>query len=186
MKKVISAALAALTLLGAMPVLPASAAASVYEFENGTIYTTGENETQTISLTGAGGGKAVDLKEAGDSVTVKVNVPSAGSYRLSLRYSQPYDEGGKYQDLIVNDTNVGQLLCGYTADNAFSEVSAAAYLKAGDNTVTIQAAWAGRIWTVSPLRKLPLRLSGGHSPIRMRVQKHSLSTAFFVIPMGTM
>ena len=144
MKKVISAALAALTLLGAMPVLPASAAASVYEFENGTIYTTGENETQTISLTGASGGKAVDLKEAGDSVSVKVNVSSAGSYRLSLRYSQPYDEGGKYQDLIVNDTNVGQFLCGYTADNAFSEVSTAAYLKAGENTVTIQAAWG---WT---------------------------------------
>ena len=135
---------AAVTLFCALPVMTSSAADSVYELENGTIYNTGDNETAVVSLAGASGGKAVDLKDSGDSVTISVNVESAGSYRLSLRYNQPYDEGGKYQDLIVNGTNTGQILCGLTQKDSFAEVSSTAYLKAGNNSITIQGSWG---WT---------------------------------------
>lgn len=143
MKKVLSALSAALIALGAVPVA-AGAAEKVYEFESGTIYDTGDNVTQAVSLSGASGSKAIDLRDAGDSVTLKVTADSAGVYKLNIRYSQPYDEGGKYQDVIVNGQNVGQILCGYTGEGKFSNVGISAALRAGENTVTVQGSWG---WT---------------------------------------
>ncbi|MBQ1464383.1 MAG: hypothetical protein IIZ18_06190 [Ruminococcus sp.] len=143
MKKVLSALSAALIALGAVPVA-AGAAEKVYEFESGTVYDTGDNVTQTVSLSGASSGKAIDLRDAGDSVTLKVTADSAGVYKLNIRYSQPYDEGGKYQDVIVNGQNVGQILCGFTGEGKFSNVGISAALRAGENTVTVQGSWG---WT---------------------------------------
>lgn len=143
MKKVLSALSAALIALGAVPVA-AGAAEKVYEFESGTIYDTGDNVTQAVSLSGASGSKAIDLRDAGDSVTLKVNADSAGVYKLNIRYSQPYDEGGKYQDVIVNGQNVGQILCGYTGEGKYGNVGISAALRAGENTVTVQGSWG---WT---------------------------------------
>ena len=146
MKRIISSAIIAAIATGTLSQLPmqAAAAGNVYELENGTIYDAGENTTKVVSMTGASGGKAVDLKDAGDSVTISVNVASAGMYKQTLRYSQPYDEGGKYQNVLVNGTNIGQILCGYTKKDSFAEVSTSAYLKKGENKITIQGSWG---WT---------------------------------------
>lgn len=158
MKKIISAALAAITMCAALPGLPASAAGVTYEFESGSIYDTGENETAVVSLTGASGGKAVDLRDAGDSVTLKVKAESAGLQKLTIRYCQPYDEGGKYQDVLVNGENVGQILCGYTGDGNFASVSISASLRAGENTVAVRGSWG---WTY--LDSLTVEAAGSFS-----------------------
>ena len=64
--------------------------------------------------------KAVRLLDAGDSVTLKVNVGSAGAYTLSLRYSQPYDENGKIQNILVNGKRTGTVSFGYTDSGKFN------------------------------------------------------------------
>ena len=142
MKKRLQAAIAAAVMCSSMLcILPhdAEAANLSYEFENGTIYDTGDNVTESVSLTGASGGKAVSLLDSGDSVTLEINVPADGSYTLSIRYSQPYDEAGKYQNVLVNGTEIGQLLCAQTGENAFRTAEISANLKQGKNTVTIEA-----------------------------------------------
>ena len=146
MKKLITTILASALSLNSFVLAPMSsnAAESKYEFENGSIFDTGDNVTSVISLSGASGGKAVDLKDSGDSVTVNVSAASAGVQQLAIRYSQPYDENGKYQDVIVNGQNVGQIFCAYTGEGQFRTVSIAADLKKGDNKITVEGAWG---WT---------------------------------------
>ncbi len=139
----LAAALAVNTML-CMPMASVSAA-NAYEFENGTIFDTGENETKVVSLSDASGGKAVDLRDGGDAVTLTVDAENAGNHRLTIRYSQPYDEAGKYQNVIVNGANAGQILCGYTGDGTFSTVSISANLKKGSNTVTVEGSWG---WSI--------------------------------------
>ncbi len=143
MKRTISAILTAALLLQSSAMLPvqSSAADTVYEFENGTIHDTGDNVTEAVSLTGASGGKAVSLLDGGDSVTLEVDVPANGRYTLSIRYCQPYDEAGKYQNVLVNGENIGQLFCAYTGDQTFSAADVTTALRAGKNTVTIEASW---------------------------------------------
>ncbi|MBQ4465739.1 MAG: hypothetical protein II916_07230 [Oscillospiraceae bacterium] len=142
-QKALAVFLTAVLSLSSVLLLPmgASAAGSIIEFEQGRITDTGENKTSVVSLTGAGGGKAVDLKDSGDSVTVDVTVPSAGSYKLTIRYSQPYDENGKYQNVLVNGGKAGLIICAYTGENSFKTVTISADLKAGKNTVTVEGDW---------------------------------------------
>ena len=146
MKKFFSAILTAALTLSALSLAPldSQAAGDTYEFESDTIYDTGDSPTSAVSLSGASGGKAVDLKDSGDSVTLSVNAASAGAKKLTIRYSQPYDEAGKYQDVLVNGRNAGQIFCEYTGDGKFSTVSLTASLSAGVNTVTVQGSWG---WT---------------------------------------
>ncbi len=142
-KRFQAAALAAVmcgSMLGTLP-YESSAAGTIYEFENGTIHDTGDNVTEAVTLTGASGGKAVSLLDSGDSVTLEVNAPADGRYTLTIRYSQPYDEAGKTQNVLVNGTETGQLLCAYTGENAFRTADISANLKKGKNTVTIEASW---------------------------------------------
>ncbi len=144
MKKRLQAIAIAAMVCGSMLSIPpydTEAAELMYEFEKGTIYNTGDNVSEPVSLTGASGGKAVSLLDSGDSVTLEINAPADGSYTLSIRYSQPYDEAGKYQNVLVNGTEIGQILCAYTEENAFRTVGISANLKKGSNTVTIQASW---------------------------------------------
>ncbi len=142
-KRLQAAATAALMCSSMLCILPhdAEAAGTTYEFENGTIYNTGDNATEAVSLTGASGGKAVHLTDSGDSVTLEVNAPAEGSYTLTIRYCQPYDEFGKYQNVLVNGTEIGQLLCAHTGENAFRTAEISANLKQGKNTVTIESSW---------------------------------------------
>lgn len=147
MKKFISALTGLTMAASVLSIAPLNvhAAGQTYEFENGTITDVGENETTVISLAGASGGKVVDLRDAGDSVSVTVNVSAVGAYKLTVRYSQPYDEGGKYQNVLVNGENTGQIFCAYTGENSFKTVSVTANLRSGNNTVTIEGSWG---WTL--------------------------------------
>ncbi len=143
MKRTICAILTAALFLQSSAMLPvqSSAADTVYEFENGTIHDTGDNVTEAVPLTGASGGRAVSLLDSGDSVTLEVDVPANGRYTLSIRYCQPYDAAGKYQNVLVNGENIGQLFCAYTGDQTFSAADVTTALRAGKNTVTIEASW---------------------------------------------
>lgn len=146
MKKVISTMLTAALVAGTFLAVPANSYASetVYEFEDGAITDVGDNITAVVTMSGASGGNAVDLKDSGDSVALDINVASSGAQKLTIRYSQPYDENGKYQDVIVNGRIIGQIFCAYTGEGRFSTVSVSANLNAGANTVTIQGSWG---WT---------------------------------------
>lgn len=144
MKKRLQAAAIAAVMYSSMLCIPphsTEAADLTYEFENGTIHDTGDNVTESVSLTGASGGKAVSLLDSGDSVTLEINAPADGSYTLSIRYSQPYDEAGKYQNVLVNGAQIGQILCAHTGENAFRTAEISANLRQGKNTVTIEASW---------------------------------------------
>ena len=145
MKKTVALFLTTALAFCPLTAMPVYAAGSVYELEQGSITDIGENETAVVSLTGASGGKAVDLKDAGDAVTVKVTAASAGAHTLTIRYCQPYDaESSKLQTVKVNGQNAGEIACDYTGENQFRTVSLSAELKAGENTVTIEGGWG---WT---------------------------------------
>lgn len=146
MKKVISTMLTAALVAGTFLAVPANSYASetIYEFEDGAITDVGDNITAVVTMSGASGGNAVDLKDSGDSVALDINAASSGAQKLTIRYSQPYDENGKYQDVIVNGRIIGQIFCAYTGEGRFSTVSVSANLNAGANTVTIQGSWG---WT---------------------------------------
>ena len=58
-----------------------------------------------------------------------------------MRYSQPYDETGKPQNVIVNGTNAGEIMCEQTGEGEFKTVSVGANLKKGDNDITVEASW---------------------------------------------
>lgn len=75
--------------------LKADAAGNRYEFESGTITFSGENRAEIAALKGASGGKTVNLRDGGNKVSLTVNADEAGAHRITVRYSQPYDEAGK-------------------------------------------------------------------------------------------
>lgn len=168
---VVASALSLNTLLLA-PFDTATASGSAYEFESGVIYDTGDNVTSVVNLSGASGGKAIDLKDSGDSVTLNVNASDTGLHKLTIRYSQPYDENGKYQDVIVNGQNIGQILCGFTGENSFSDVSITANLRSGSNTVEVKGSWG---WTY--LDKLTVEEGSGSNTSVSGVLSNSNATA---------
>lgn len=147
MKKIITAILAAAVTAGTFSTVPFASAAgsSTYEFEDGIITSEGEDRTSVIELAGADGGKAVDLKGSGDSVTIEAESENAGTQTLSIRYSQPYDEGGKYQNIIVNGSSAGELFFDYTGDGKFKTAEVSVPMKKGSNTITVEASWG---WTI--------------------------------------
>ncbi|NLT09621.1 MAG: beta-mannosidase, partial [Ruminococcus sp.] len=124
--------------------LYANAAGTQYEFEKGTISNSGENTAEVSRITGASGGMAVDLRDTGNSVSLKVEASEAGAHRITIRYSQPYDEAGKYQNLFINGKNVGEIFCKYTGEGKFDTISVNAELKKGSNDITVEASWG---WT---------------------------------------
>lgn len=109
MKKVLSALLSSAIIMSNVSALPFSTNAAwkgQYEFEKGKIVNAGENGAEIMSVSGASGGKAVDIKDGGNIVSLTVNAENSGAHRLSIRYNQPYDEDGKYQNILVNGKNV--------------------------------------------------------------------------------
>jgi Carbohydrate binding module (family 35)/Viral BACON domain/Secretion system C-terminal sorting domain len=103
-------------------------------------------EAESASLTGvaaatshtgySGSGYVDGFDNAADKITFTVNVPTAGTYPLVIRYSGPYGE--KFQTLQVNGTTVSS--CGVQflsnanwADKAYGNIT----LNAGNNTITI-------------------------------------------------
>ncbi len=147
-----------LAVLTAQP-LPCSAVDS-YEWEDGKIYDTGTEETTVVTLSGADGGKAVRLLDAGDSVTLHVSAAAAGTYTLSIRYSQPYDEGGKLQNVLINGDSAGSLSCDYTGEGEFKVAEIPAVLKAGSNQITVESSWG---WTYLDSLNITERSAAGTS-----------------------
>ncbi len=145
MKKLFSVISSSALVMGILQSFPftAGAAEDQYEFEKGTITVNGDNHAELVTVSGASGGKAVDLRDGGNKVTVSVNAEE-GAHRITLRYSQPYDENGKYQNVIVNGRNIGEIFCEHTADGEFRTVSVNADLKSGSNEITVEASWG---WT---------------------------------------
>jgi len=121
-----------------------ASAEDTYEFESGTISDAGDNVTEVQNYSGASNGKVVALLDGGDSVTLRVDVATAGAYTLGIRYSQPFDANGKIQNVKVNGSTVGTITCAQTGENQFKTAELTASLKAGSNTVTIEASWG---WT---------------------------------------
>ncbi len=142
-KKAAAMLLALCCTASCMPSISVSAD-SQYEFESGSIYDIGDNVTEVQSRTGASGGKVVALLDSGDSVTLNVQAEKAGAYTLGIRYCQPFDENGKTQNILVNGTQISTINCGLTGENQYQTASVTASLKAGANTVTIEASWG---WT---------------------------------------
>ena len=135
--------LSAALILGSVPFAPmqADAAAYQYEFEKGTITAAGENPAEITAVKGASGGKAVNLRDGGNKISLTVHAAEEGAHRITLRYSQPYDETGKPQNVIVNGTNAGEIMCEQTGEGEFKTVSVGANLKKGDNDITVEASW---------------------------------------------
>lgn len=147
MKKLVSIIASAALVISTVPFESSEAGAAggdQYEFEKGVIVSSSDNQAEVSAVKGASGGKAVDLNDGGNTVTLTVEARNAGAHRLSFRYSQPYDEDGKYQNVIVNGKNIGEIFCEYTGNDDFSVVSVNADLKKGSNEVTIEASWG---WT---------------------------------------
>ena len=108
-EKVLSALLSSAIIMSNVLALPFSTNAAwkgQYEFEKGKIVNAGENGAEIMSVSGASGGKSVDIKDGGNIVSLTVNAENSGAHRLSIRYNQPYDEDGKYQNILVNGKNV--------------------------------------------------------------------------------
>lgn len=146
MKKVLSALLSSAIIMSNVSALPFSTNAAwkgQYEFEKGKIVNAGENGAEIMSVSGASGGKAVDIKDGGNIVSLTVNAENSGAHRLSIRYNQPYDEDGKYQNILVNGKSAGEVFCEYTGDD-FGVVSVNADLKSGSNEIAVEASWG---WT---------------------------------------
>ncbi len=120
------------------PVIPAD---GKYELEKGVLEDNGGTKVQSDS--GASGGKYVFLKDAGDSISIDVEVEEEGLYKLTFGYAQSFDKGHKIQDLYVNGTLAENVTFNYSAD--FTETSGTIVsLKAGKNTIKIVSSWG---WT---------------------------------------
>ncbi len=145
-KRLISVLLAAATVSGTFSAFPYASAGSsdVYEFESGTISSSEESGTAVTTLSGASGGKAVDLKDSGDSVTLEFYAENEGTQSVSIRYCQPYDKDGKYQNVSVNGKSIGEIFCAYTGNGKFRTATIEAALKKGSNTITVESSWG---WT---------------------------------------
>lgn len=105
------------------------------EAENGVLTGVIVNNS-TTGFTGTG--YVTGFKSNQDKVTVKLTAPSAGFYKLIIRYNSPY--GDKTQDLIINDNTASPLV--FPKTTSFSDLDAGkCVLKQGENTVTIRSNW---------------------------------------------
>jgi mannan endo-1,4-beta-mannosidase len=108
------------------------------EFEDGAITGT---STEVEEDTSASGGKVVHLKDAGDTLTVTVNVETAGMYDLTICYAT--DGGAKTQKMNINGTPQSDIALSNHETLSESKV-ATVKLAAGENTIEIVSYWG---WT---------------------------------------
>jgi mannan endo-1,4-beta-mannosidase len=84
----------------------------------------------------SGTGYVTDFKTSSDKVTVTMNVPNTGFYKLVIRYYSEYKE----QYLYVNSN--GPSIVAFPNTAQFKDADAGKYLlNAGNNTFTIQSYW---------------------------------------------
>ena len=113
-----------------------------------TLVTTVEAETGTraggltIGTANAGysgNGYVTNMTAVGDNLTISVTVPSAGNYKLVIRYNNPYGSA-KDQDIYVNGAFVSSL--NFPATTGYADLTAGSLtLKAGVNTIGIYKNW---------------------------------------------
>ncbi len=141
-KKLFAASLAATMAVNAVCLSSlfsgAAADAVKYEFEDGTI--TGST-TVVEEAAGTSGGKIVHLKDAGDTLTVKVNVEKAGMYDVNVCYAT--DGGAKTQKMNINGTPQSDIAFSNQATFKESKITTVK-LEAGENTIEIVSYWG---WT---------------------------------------
>ena len=114
-----------------------------YEAEDATCVGSG---CETKSHKDASGGKYVLTKSDGN-ITFNVNVPTAGTYTVTIRYNNTASNA-KTQDIYVNGTKVKSQEFPVTlggnvggANAAFEDMPVQVSLKAGDNTFAINKSW---------------------------------------------
>lgn len=114
-----------------------------YEAEDATCVGSG---CETKSHKDASGGKYVLTKKDGN-ITFNVNVPTAGTYTVTIRYNNSASNA-KTQDIYVNGTKVKSQEFPVTlegnvggANAAFQDMPVQVSLKAGANTFAINKSW---------------------------------------------
>lgn len=140
-KKAMAAGVMAAMVANVMSVMPFSSISAAdavkYEFEDGVI---SGSAISVVEDADASGGKCVYMKDAGDTLTVKVDVETAGMYDLNVCYKA---DGNKTQKLKVNGVSQSDIT--FPKSDGF-EVNAvtAVKLAAGENTIEIESFWG---WT---------------------------------------
>ena len=86
----------------------------------------------------SGTGYVTNMANTGDNLTIPVTVPTAGNYKLVIRYNGPY--GAKDQDVYVNGVFVSSL--NFPATTGYADLTAGSLtLNAGSNTIGIYKNW---------------------------------------------
>ena len=86
----------------------------------------------------SGSGYVTNMKNTGDNLSIPVTVPTAGNYKLVIRYNGPY--GDKDQDVYVNGAFVSSLH--FPATTGYTDLTAGSLtLNAGANTIAIYKSW---------------------------------------------
>lgn len=140
-KKAMAAGVMAAMVANVMSVMPLSSISAAdavkYEFEDGVI---SGSAISVVEDADASGGKCVYMKDAGDTLTVKVDVETAGMYDLNVCYKA---DSNKTQKLKVNGVQQSDIT--FPESSGF-EVNAvtAVKLEAGENTIEIESFWG---WT---------------------------------------
>ena len=153
-----AALLAAAAILAGGTALPAPAglakAADVlkYEFEDGKnsenkFYTEGWKDNTAkdgsgvdYDLTNFSGTGFSYLGDKNNTVSVEVDVPEEGLYRMIVGYCEPGDLRKKVQYLNINGVNQGEVT--FPFNTSFGETNAGlVYLSAGKNTIEFKAYW---------------------------------------------
>ncbi|WP_281166478.1 glycosyl hydrolase, partial [Cytophaga aurantiaca] len=101
----------------------------------------------------SGSGYVTNMVNTGDNLTIPVTVPSAGNYKLVIRYNGPY--GVKDQDIYVNGVFVSSL--NFPATTGYTDLTAGSLtLNAGSNTIGIYKNWGYTDFDKVTLYTVPL------------------------------
>jgi hypothetical protein len=113
-----------------------TASAAVYQAESGALTGGAVAQTDHSGYTGTGfAGGFIDANKGNAQTAMTVNVATAGSYTLGLRYANGTG-GSKTLSLYINGTKLKQTTLNATADwNSWATQNETATLNAGNNTV---------------------------------------------------
>ena len=101
----------------------------------------------------SGSGYVTNMTSTGDNLTIPVTVPTAGNYKLVIRYNGPY--GAKDQDIYVNGVFVSSL--NFPATSGYTDLTAGSLtLNAGNNTIGIYKNWGYTDFDKVTLYTVPL------------------------------
>lgn len=126
-----------LVILGAaLPGFSSTASAAVYQAESGALTGGATVQTDHTGYTGTGfAGGFIDANKGNAQTAMAVNVATAGSYTLGLRYANGTGTS-RTMSLYINGAKLKQTTLNATADwNSWSTQNETATLNAGNNTI---------------------------------------------------